>query len=78
MTNDTLTAEQIETFDDIQADQPSEQAQANAANLLASCSYTSTALAALAAVLRDDCCDADADVLLALAERMARYEATIV
>ena len=78
MTNDTLTAAQTETLDAIQTDEPSAKSQELAAQLLASCSYTTTALMAIVAALRDDCADADADLLVALAERMARYESTVV
>lgn len=74
----TLTAEQGQTLDAILADEPSAKAQELAKQLLAACSYNATALSALAAALRDDCCDEDASLLLSCAERVAEYEATVV
>lgn len=78
MTNDTLTPQQTENFDVITRDEPSAEAQDAAALLLASCTYTTTALMAIAAVLRDDCADADAELLTALADIMARHEARTI
>jgi predicted kinase len=78
MTNETLTAEQTETYEAIANDEPSARSQELAAALLASCQHTTTALMAIVAALRDDCADADADLLTQLADTIARYEATVV
>lgn len=78
MTNEALDHDQEETFNAITNDAPSAKAQAAAAQLLACCTYTTTALMAIVAALRDDCADADADLLTELAERVARHEANIV
>lgn len=74
----TLTAEQFQTCDAILDDQPSQKALDAAKALFAACSYSATALAALAAVLRDDGHDDDASLLLSCSEVMAEYEATVV